>query len=37
MGYVIYNKESTVILSIRARSVGCYVESFKTEVAAKAA
>jgi len=37
MSFVIYNKETTQILSIRARSVGCYVESFKTEGAAKAA
>lgn len=37
MAYVIYNKETTKILSIPARSVRCYVESYKTESAAKAA
>ena len=37
MGYVIYNKETTVILRISARSAGCYKESFKSESAAKAA
>ena len=37
MPYVIYNKETTVILKARARSVGCYIEHYKTEAAAKAA
>ena len=37
MSYVIYNKETTLILSAPARSVGCYVESYKTAGAAKAA
>jgi len=37
MSYVIYNKETTVILQARARSVGCYMDSYKTESAAKAA
>jgi hypothetical protein len=35
--YVIYEIESTYILKARARSVGCYVTSYKTEGAAKAA
>lgn len=37
MAYVIYNKESTLILRARARSVGCYVTNYKSEAAAKAA
>ena len=37
MSYVIYNKETTYILRAPGRSVGCYVESYKTERAAKAA
>lgn len=37
MSYVIYNIESTQILRVRARSVGCYVERYKSESAAKAA
>lgn len=37
MRYVIYNKETTYILRARARSVGCYVEYYKSESAAKAA
>ncbi len=37
MSYVIYNKETTIILSAPSRSVGCYVESYKSESAAKAA
>jgi len=37
MSHVIYNKATTQILSIPARSVGCYKESFKSEGAAKAA
>ena len=35
--FVIYNKETTVILKARAQSVGCYISSYKTESAAKAA
>jgi len=35
--FVIYNKSTTVILQARARSVGCYVTSYKTQAAAKAA
>jgi hypothetical protein len=37
MAYVIYNKETTEILQARARSVGCYKETYKSESAAKAA
>ena len=37
MPYVIYNKETTKILTARARSVGCYIESYKSTSAAKAA
>ena len=37
MAHVIYNKKTTVILQARARSVGCYITSYKTESAAKAA
>ena len=37
MSYVIYNKETTKILLAPARSVGCYVERYKSESAAKAA
>jgi hypothetical protein len=37
MPYVIYNKETKYILRARARSVGCYIENYKTESAAKAA
>jgi hypothetical protein len=37
MTYVIYNKETTVILRTPSRSVGCYVENYKTLAAAKAA
>jgi hypothetical protein len=37
MAYVIYNKETTYILRAPARSVGCYVESYKSAAAAKAA
>jgi len=37
MPYVIYNKETTKILSAPARSVGCYIERYKSESAAKAA
>jgi len=37
MSYVIFNKETTRILSAPARSVGCYIESYKSESAAKAA
>lgn len=37
MPHVIYNKETTYILRAPARSVGCYVEDYKTESAAKAA
>lgn len=37
MSYVIYNKETTYILRAPTRSVGCYVESYKSEAAAKAA
>lgn len=37
MSYVIYNKETKIILKARARSVGCYIESYKSEAAAKAA
>lgn len=37
MAYVIYNKETTKILQARARSVGCYITSYKSEAAAKAA
>lgn len=37
MSYVIYEIESTYILKARARSVGCYITSYKTEGAAKAA
>jgi len=35
--FVIYNKSTTEILQARARSVGCYVSSYKTQAAAKAA
>jgi hypothetical protein len=37
MAYVIYNKETTIILRAAGRSWGCYVESYKSESAAKAA
>ena len=37
MSYVIYDKESTKTLLAPARSVGCYVENYKSESAAKAA
>ena len=37
MSYVIYNKNTTIILTAPARSVGCYVESYKSAGAAKAA
>ena len=37
MSYVIYNKESTEILLAPARSVGCYIENYKSAGAAKAA
>jgi len=37
MSYVIYNIKSTIILTAPAKSWGCYVESYKTESAAKAA
>ena len=37
MSYVIYNKETTKTLLAPARSVGCYIESYATESAAKAA
>ena len=37
MSYVIYNKETTYILQAPSRSVGCYVERYKSEGAAKAA
>jgi len=37
MSYVIYNINSTIILTAPAQSWGCYVESYKTESAAKAA
>jgi hypothetical protein len=36
MSYVIYNKETTVQFYIRARSVGCYTDTWATEGAAKA-
>jgi len=36
MSYVIYNKETTVRFQIRARSVGCYTDSWATEGACKA-
>jgi len=35
--YVIYNKETTSIFQVPARSVGCYVSNYKTAGAAKAA
>lgn len=35
MSYVIYNKETKVRFSIRARSVGCYTDMWATEGAAK--
>ena len=37
MSYVIYNKATTKTLLAPARSVGCYIENYKTESAAKAA
>jgi len=37
MSYVIYNKETTKTLLARAPHVGCYVESYLTNSAAKAA
>jgi len=37
MSYVIFNKETTRILQAPARSVGCYIDSYKSESAAKAA
>jgi hypothetical protein len=37
MRYVIYHKESTRILKAPGRSVGCYIEYYKSEPAAKAA
>ena len=37
MLYVIYNKETGETLRARARSVGCYINNYKTESAAKAA
>ena len=37
MSYVIYNKETTKTLLAPAQSVGCYIEFYKTESAAKAA
>ena len=37
MSYVIYNKETTKTLLAPARSVGCYIEDYKSESAAKAA
>ncbi len=35
--FVIYNKKSTIILLARARSVGCYIEHYKSAGAAKGA
>jgi len=37
MSYIIYNKASTKTLLAPARSVGCYIEFYKSESAAKAA
>jgi len=37
MSYVIYHKETTLILKAPSKSWGCWVESYKTERAAKAA
>jgi hypothetical protein len=37
MSYVIYNVYTTKILQAPARSVGCYIDSYKSESAAKAA
>ncbi len=37
MLHVIYNKETGETLRARARSVGCYINNYKTESAAKAA
>lgn len=37
MSYVIYNKETTMILKARGKSWGMWVESYKSEAAAKAA
>jgi len=37
MSFVIYNIDTTYILKSPAKSVGCYVEYYKTEAAAKAA
>lgn len=36
MSFVIYNKETKIRFSIRARSVGCYTDRWATEAAAKA-
>jgi hypothetical protein len=36
MPYVIYNKETKIRFQIRARSVGCYTDSWATEGACKA-
>jgi hypothetical protein len=36
MSYVIYNKETTVLFRIRARSVGCFTDRWATEGACKA-
>jgi len=36
MSFVIYNKETTRILMVRARSVGCYTDRWATEGSAKA-
>jgi hypothetical protein len=36
MSYVIYHKETTRLFYIRARSVGCYTDSWKTAGACKA-
>ncbi len=37
MSYVIYDKESTIQFRVRARSVGCYKDTWANERAAKAA
>lgn len=37
MLHVIYNKTTGEVLRARARSVGCYINNYKSESAAKAA